>query len=143
MVRLKRLLLNRNFILLLSIFCGLFLSQGATLTRPFILPLLAMVMTLSTLGVSGVILRTPSDLLRPAVAGILMNYLLLGGVLLGVSALLIRNREIWSGFVLLAAVPPAVAVIPFTDFLVWTVSRFGSGPERIASICQHIEQKVT
>jgi BASS family bile acid:Na+ symporter len=46
-----------------------------------------------------------------------MNYLLLGGFLLALSTLIIRNEAIWTGFVLLAASPPAVAVVPFTDFL--------------------------
>jgi BASS family bile acid:Na+ symporter len=117
MIRLKGLLRNRNLILLLSIFCGLFFSQGASVTRPFILPLLAVVMTLSTLSVSSEVLRKPGDLLRPAVLGILMNYLVLAGFLLATSTVLIQARDIWNGFVLLAAVPPAVAVIPFTDFL--------------------------
>ena len=31
--------------------------------------------------------------------------------------MIIREEELWRGFVIVAAVPPAVAVIPFTGFL--------------------------
>ncbi|NTW35967.1 MAG: hypothetical protein HGB17_07525, partial [Syntrophobacteraceae bacterium] len=49
--------------------------------------------------------------------GIAMNYFVLGGFLLASNALLIHDEALRSGFVLLAAVPPAVAVLPFTLFL--------------------------
>jgi BASS family bile acid:Na+ symporter len=50
-------------------------------------------------------------------AALTCSYLLLGGLLLGLSRLLIQNQEIRNGFVIMAAVPPAVAVIPFTAIL--------------------------
>jgi BASS family bile acid:Na+ symporter len=74
-------------------------------------------MTLSTLGVSGSIFRSPRTLIGPALAGIGMNYLFLGGILLGLNMLLIHDEAVWSGFILIAAVPPAVAVVPYTVFL--------------------------
>jgi BASS family bile acid:Na+ symporter len=46
-----------------------------------------------------------------------MNYLILGSLLLGLNALLIQDEALRAGFVIIAAVPPAVAVIPFTFFL--------------------------
>ena len=46
-----------------------------------------------------------------------MNYLLLGGLLLALNALFIHNEALRAGPVTLAAVPPAVAVIPFSAFL--------------------------
>jgi BASS family bile acid:Na+ symporter len=48
---------------------------------------------------------------------VVCSFLLLGGLLMGLSQLLIRDPELISGFVILAAVPPAVAVIPFTGLL--------------------------
>jgi len=50
-------------------------------------------------------------------SGLLLNYVMLGGVLLGLSYVMISEAAIRDGFVLLVAVPPAIAVIPFTDFL--------------------------
>jgi len=49
--------------------------------------------------------------------GIVMSYIILGNVIIGVATLMISDEMIWTGFVLLAAVPPAVAVIPFSGFL--------------------------
>jgi BASS family bile acid:Na+ symporter len=46
-----------------------------------------------------------------------MNFGVLGGALLGLNALIIRNEAFATGFIILATVPPAVAVIPFTGLL--------------------------
>lgn len=46
-----------------------------------------------------------------------MNYIVLGGLILILSGLLVLEGPIKTGFVILAAVPPAVGVIPFTGFL--------------------------
>ena len=108
---------NRDFILVSSVMCGLVVGRGAKWTQSLVLPALAVVMTLSTMGVRSEMLRSPRELWRPALAGLLLNYLMLGGVLLGLSFLMIREPAMKDGFVLLVAVPPAIAVIPFTDFL--------------------------
>ena len=108
---------NRDVILVSSVGCGLLFGRWSSWTQPLVLPALAVVMTLSTMGVRSEMLRSPRELWRPALAGLLVNYLMLGGVLLGLSFLLIREPAMRDGFVLLVAVPPAIAVIPFTDFL--------------------------
>jgi bile acid:Na+ symporter, BASS family len=108
---------NRDFILILSVFCGLVGGKGATWTKPLVLPALAVVMTLSTMGVRRDTFGAGRGLWLPALSGLLINYVLLGGVLLGLSHLMISEAPIRDGFVLLVAVPPAIAVIPFTDFL--------------------------
>jgi BASS family bile acid:Na+ symporter len=46
-----------------------------------------------------------------------MNYLVLAGFILVMSMIIIREADLWTGFVILAGVPPAVAVMPFADFL--------------------------
>jgi BASS family bile acid:Na+ symporter len=108
---------NRDFILILSVFCGLLGGGGAAWTKPLVLPALAVVMTLSTMGVRSEVFRSGRGLWLPALSGLLLNYVMLGGVLLGLSFLLISDPAMRDGFVLLVAVPPAIAVIPFTDFL--------------------------
>jgi BASS family bile acid:Na+ symporter len=112
-----RLLRNRDFILLLALVFGLFLHHGAQWTQRLTLPALAVVMTLSTMSVPDSVFRNPRSLIILSLVGILMNYLVLTGFILGASSLLISDRAIWEGFVILAAVPPAVAVIPFSEFL--------------------------
>ena len=106
-----------DFILLLALALGLFLGHGARGTEKAVLPALALVMTLATLGVSGSAFLSPRKLVIPALAGIALNYGLLGGVILGLSGLLISEEELWEGFVIMTAVPPAVAVIPFSLIL--------------------------
>lgn len=108
---------NRNFILILALVMGLFLPEASRRTQGLTIPALAVVMTLSTLGVSGSVFRSTRNLMRPALVGIGLNYLVLGGVILILNALFIRDKAVGDGFVLLAAVPPAVAVVPYTLFL--------------------------
>jgi BASS family bile acid:Na+ symporter len=117
MYRVPRLLCNRNFILLAALGLGLLWGEGAPWAEKLVLPALALVMTLSTMGVSGSAFRSPRTLLVPAVSGLVMNYVLLAGFILGLNFLLILEEALQSGFIILAAVPPAVAVIPFTGFL--------------------------
>ena len=112
-----RLFKNRNFIFLLSIALGLGLPQAAAWTKPLMLPALALVMMLATINVPNDFFRSARSVMMPSLAGILMTYLILGGVILASAGLLINDKNLWTGFVLIAAVPPAVAVIPFTAIL--------------------------
>lgn len=113
---LKSFLQNRNFILILSLILGLLWGKAAQWTEGVTLPALAIVMTISTMSVPRSVFRSFRDLLAPAIAGIVMNYLILGTLLLGLNALLIHDEALKVGFVIIAAVPPAIAVIPFTFF---------------------------
>ena len=108
---------NRNVILTSALLIGLSWGKGARWTEPMTLPALAIVMTLSTIGLPASTFRPYRSLLTPAVTGIVMNYLVLGIVLLVLNAILIQDEALRMGFILIAAVPPAVAVIPFTFFL--------------------------
>jgi bile acid:Na+ symporter, BASS family len=108
---------NRDIILFLALGLGLALGQYAAYTEKFVLPALGLVMTLSVLGVPSSIFRSPMVLIRPTIVAIICSYVLLGGLLVGLSRLLIQNQEIRDGFVIMAAVPPAIAVIPFTSIL--------------------------
>jgi len=114
---LKRLLRNRNVILTSALVIGLFWGKGARWTEPITLPALAIVMTLSTIGLPASTFRSYRSLLTPALIGIVMNYFVLGIALLVLNAILIHDEALRMGFILIAAVPPAVAVIPFTFFL--------------------------
>jgi BASS family bile acid:Na+ symporter len=117
MTLLKSLLSNRNSIFLLALASGLALPGATTVTRHLVLPALALAMALSTMEIESNVFRRPRTLLFPAFLGIIMNYIILGNIIIGISAFMISDETIWNGFVLLAAVPPAVAVIPFSGFL--------------------------
>ena len=121
------LLNNRNFILLLAITFGFVLPQAAQWTKILMMPALAFVMMLATINVPNNYFLNPRAILKPSLAGIMMTYVILNGTILLLSALLIGDRNLWIGFVLIAAVPPAVAVIPFTAILEGNVSSTLSG----------------
>jgi BASS family bile acid:Na+ symporter len=111
------LLKNRDFLLILSIVLGLSLGQGARWTRDLVIPGLAVIMTLAVMGIPGSVFRSPRSLIIPTLVGLALNYALHGGVILGLSGLLIHEEALRAGFVMVAAAPPAVAVIPFTVIL--------------------------
>ena len=108
---------NRNGILALAVVLGLIAHQPAQWLENTVLPLLGLVITLSALNIRGEIFRSPKTLFRDTLWGIGMSYLVHSSVILGLSFLLIESPEIRKGFILIAAVPPAVAVIPFSDIL--------------------------
>jgi len=108
------LLRNNSFILALALVAGIAVGQGAEYTRTAITPLLAVIMTLSLVGVSSDVFRGGVGLVRPALLALLLNYVVLGGVLILLAFVLLDDPSMRAGFVLIAAVPPAVAVIPFT-----------------------------
>lgn len=117
MKTLKLLLLNRNVILILGVLAGLVWGRGAVWTESLILPVLALVMTIATTGIDSSSLRSVRGILGPVGIGIAMNYLVLSGVIILLSRYLITNNDLQTGFILIAAVPPAVAVIPFSFLL--------------------------
>jgi len=96
---------------------GLTWGGGASWTQPLTLPGLALVMTLSTMGISGSHFRPISRILAPSFAGIALSYLVFAGFTIGLSMLFVGDPALRTGFILLSAVPPAIAVIPFTLFL--------------------------
>ena len=79
-----------------------------------VLPVLAVVMTLSTISITTDDLKSLKSFPYSILVSVLLNYVILGGILLTMAWWLIDDRELWVGFVLLASVPPAVAVIPFS-----------------------------
>ncbi|HON58349.1 MAG TPA: hypothetical protein PLT45_02310, partial [Smithella sp.] len=122
-----RRLTSRNFVFFLAVLAGLLFPQASAWTQGLMIPALAMVMTLAVLNVPNHYFRNVRAILVPSLAGIGMTYVLLSGVLLALSALVITDEAVRIGFVLIAAVPPAVAVIPFTALLKGDVSYTLSG----------------
>jgi BASS family bile acid:Na+ symporter len=74
-------------------------------------------MTAATAGIDGRNLRSVRAIAAPATIGILMNYVVLSSVILLFNRYFVSDVNISSGFVLVAAMPPAVAVIPFAYIL--------------------------
>jgi BASS family bile acid:Na+ symporter len=117
MTAFRTLFRNRNAIFLLALGLGMATPQAAPALRSLVLPCLGLAMTLAALEISAGAFRTPRSLLLPAFLGIIMSYVIMGNVLIGLAALLINDEMLWTGFVLLAGVPPAISIIPFSMLL--------------------------
>lgn len=87
----------------------------ADLSRPVqqVALILAMAFSLTEISIRGIALRSER---RGLALAFLMSYGALGGLIL-VLAALTPEADLRSGWVLMAAVPPAVAVVPITSFL--------------------------
>jgi BASS family bile acid:Na+ symporter len=114
---LLRLLTNRTFILLSAFAGGLVFSGLAGRLGGLTMPALAVVLTVSTTQLSARDFLPLRRVVRPVVSALLLNFGLLGGVILLLAWLLMPSRDLWIGYVLVAAAPPGVAIIPFTHVL--------------------------
>jgi len=118
MMGIIRILRNRNFILVLSIVLGLAVGEWlATWTQPLVLPAMMLVMTLSTASITSRDFISLKAMPGRILIALLLNYAVMGGILLLMGRWLINDSELWTGFVLIAAVPPPVAVVPWSYIL--------------------------
>ena len=114
----RKVFRNRNFILILAIVLGLAIGEnGASITQSAVVPLLALVMTLSMSGMTNREFSSIRTMPRRILAVLLLNYVITGGVLLLLGWWLIDDAEIWAGLIVLAAVPPAIASVPWSYML--------------------------
>lgn len=112
-----RLLRDRNFILILSLILGISLYHAARYTSSIFLPILIFVMTISMTNITKDILKNPRRWIKPTALSLAINYTVLGGSMILLSYIFRLSQPYLTGFIVLAAVPPAIAVIPFTNFL--------------------------
>ena len=81
------------------------------------LPALAVVMIVSMTQVSIKSFLPLKSLIKPVLLTILLNYFVFALVILTMAWLIIPERELWIGFVIIAFAPPGVAIAPFTGIL--------------------------
>lgn len=118
MMIVRKVFRNRNFILILAIVLGLAIGeQGASLTQSAVVPLLALVMTLSMSGMTTREFASIRTMPRRILVALLLNYVVTSGVFLLLGWWLIDDAEIWAGLIVLAAVPPAIAAVPWSYIL--------------------------
>jgi BASS family bile acid:Na+ symporter len=108
----KSLLQNSSLVFLLSMILGLALPGPAQYMEPLIIPALLLMMSFSLVEVD---LKARGDL-HGALANFALNYGLLSGLILLLSFSL-EDEALRSGFIVMAAVPPAIAVVPFSRLL--------------------------
>lgn len=122
---------STSLIFLLSILLGMITPGPAQRTESLITPALLVMMSFSLTEID---LRIKGDL-RQSFVGFVLNYILLSGLILLLSFTL-ENDALRYGFVVMAAVPPAVAVLPMTRLLGGDVrlSLYGEAISYLASL---------
>jgi bile acid:Na+ symporter, BASS family len=109
---------NRPIILfLLALLTGMILPQGAEIGAVLSLPALTIILTITLLRVPRGFFSRPGQFVAPAIWGNIMNYLILANFIIWSSIYLIRDENLWIGMVLIAAVPPAVSIMPLSKLL--------------------------
>ncbi len=114
---LKSILLNRNFILILSVIAGLTIGDFAIYFKKHTLYMLAFVMIFSTSGISFSSLFPITNSLKIMFVSTILTYFVLSGVMLLSAWFIIGESDLFYGFAVIAASPPGVAVIPFSYML--------------------------
>lgn len=109
----KTFIHQHNFVLLIAIFAGFCIAPLAHNTEKWITPLLiiAMSLSLSKIGLRKELLL-PREILKATSMGLLLNFILLGGLNIVLGYLLTDDKYLIAGFVILAGAPPSLLIIP-------------------------------
>ena len=102
---------NTSAALALAVALGFILPEPARRYEFLIIPALFLMMAFSMTGIELVLPKA-----RRTITGFLLNYLILSGLILALSTFLDEDA-LRQGFVVMAAVPPAVAVVPLAKLL--------------------------
>jgi BASS family bile acid:Na+ symporter len=113
----SHLLKNSNLIFLIAFLLGLLFGDYASPLKGYILPALVLIMCLSTAQITLSQLTHMKNYFRDILFAFMINYLFLSGLILLANHLLIKDHDLHVGFVVMAAIPSAVAVLPFTYLL--------------------------
>jgi bile acid:Na+ symporter, BASS family len=111
------LITNRNFILLLSIILGLSIRNIGDWVKNLTVPALAIVMVVSLTRVSFKSFANARLVLKSTLYTILLNFVIFGAVMMALAWFLIKDNDLWIGFVILATAPPGVAIAPFAQIM--------------------------
>ncbi len=112
MKRLTAIFSATNGLFAAAVAGGIYLPQALPGVKYGILPALTIMLTVTLLRFPRGFFRHPVSLIPGALWGNLMNYIILGNLIIVGSLFLIRNEAVWIGMILVAAVPPAVWAIP-------------------------------
>lgn len=114
---LKKILFNRNTILIFATISGLLIGDYSIYLKKYTLYILGVIMIFSTTGIKLSSLNNFKEVSKSLFVSLLLNYLIYGTVILVLAFLLFEDREIINGFIVIAATPPGIAIIPFSFIL--------------------------
>jgi len=110
----KKTLLNRNTLLILSLVLGLAGGWGVDFFKLFTLYVLALVMIFSATSFDFKHLKDYKFFAKTTFISFLLNYIAFGIIILTAAYFIIDEKELFWGFVAIAATPPGIVIIPFT-----------------------------
>lgn len=111
------ILKNRNTLLIAAIVFALIWGDIAQDFKHLTFYILAIVLTFSTSGIVLSEMASKKEVLKSMSLGLSLNYLLFASVLIPTAYFLSPSTDIFWGFVIIAATPPGVAIIPFSIML--------------------------
>ena len=117
MDRIKFLFSRSHILFLLAIVIGILLPQAGEFASLLTYPALTIILTITLLRFPRGFFRRHRPFLSGVVWGNVMNYLILGNLIIMASIFLIREEGFWVGMVLIAAAPPATTIIPLGNIL--------------------------
>lgn len=112
-----RLILHRNTLLISSLVLALIFGDYSVYLKDYTIYILGAVMSFSMSGIVMTKNGGVKNVLKTFSVGILLNFLLFGLVIMLMAYFLVDSREIFLGFVVIAATPPGVAILPFSYIL--------------------------
>ncbi len=110
---LLRVLTNRTLILGLGFAMGLVLGQAARLTTPLTLPALAVLIALAASEIAPSAFRNWRRVAQATGLAVLSTYVINSGAILLLARLLVPEPQLYTGYVLVAASPPAASALAF------------------------------
>lgn len=115
MARFKYLASRSNIIFLMALFCGIVLPQAAIIGTVLTLPALTIILTITPLKIPRGFFRRPGHLISSAIRGNVMSYLFWGNLIIFTGIFFNLDVNLWIGLVLIAAAPPAIAIISLSN----------------------------
>ena len=107
-------LLNRNLLLVLAVLLGITFPNYAKDIKPFAFWILAIVMLASLTAISNKALSSVKKLIKPMLIGVVLNHIVFGFFAIVAAYIFSFDINLFYGFIIIAATPPGVAIIPFT-----------------------------
>ena len=111
---LGKLLQSRNFVLLLGITLGLVFGEEVAFLENYTPYIIGAILAVSISSLRFRELLPLKKNLKPIGVTVLVNYFIYGAIVLTLANIFISSEAFRMGFVVIAATPPAIAVIPFS-----------------------------
>ncbi len=117
MQKILKLINHRDFILLSAFVSGLAIGDQISFLAEYSIYVLALVMIISTTGFSFRAWQPINKALKTILIASFLNYIVFSLTLILVSWWLMPSEVLWIGFIIIAASPPGIAIIPFSAVL--------------------------